>query len=336
MGRSPIPLLGGRAGNLKHLFIVNPAAGGKKNRHEETVAKIHTVMTTYTEPYEVYITKAPMDACEKIMTEAAAGGVLRVYACGGDGTLNECVNGAAGQAHVAVTHYPTGTGNDFVKMFGPADAGLFRDLKALIGGKVRPIDLIEVLTPSETRYGLNICSVGVDARIGTDVHKYSAIPVIGGATGYVVSLVVNLVRGVNQHLVISADGFERDANFALVCACNGRFYGGGFNPVPDAMPDDGVIDFLAVSEVSRLKFLRVVGKYAKGRYKEIHEIISHIRGNHMSISAETELVVNVDGELMRAKDVTFRMLPGGVNFIFPEDMRFFKSSNVVYAASASN
>ena len=59
-----------------------------------------------------------MDACRKIEQEAAAGQPLRVYACGGDGTLNECVCGAVGCDNVAVTHYPCGTGNDFVRCFG--------------------------------------------------------------------------------------------------------------------------------------------------------------------------------------------------------------------------
>jgi diacylglycerol kinase (ATP) len=321
---------------LRHLFIVNPAAGGKKNRHQEVIRYIGGVMSGQSDPYEVYVTKAPMDACEKIKEAAVNCAPLRVYACGGDGTLNECVNGAAGLPHVAVTHYPTGTGNDFVKMFGPDEAKRFRKIPALFAGFERPLDLIEVRSANERRYGLNICSVGIDARIGTDVHKYSAIPVIGGATGYVVSLVANLIRGVNQHLRITAENMYLDNDFALVCACNGRFYGGGFNPAPEAMPDDGVIEFLLVNAVSRLKFLAVVGKYAKGRYREISEIISHIRGNHMAIEGENDLVVNVDGELLRAKDVSFRMVPRGVNFLFPAGLRFFDSQNAQYAVSTSN
>ncbi|SHH57801.1 lipid kinase, YegS/Rv2252/BmrU family [Sporobacter termitidis DSM 10068] len=316
---------------MRHLFIVNPVAGGKRNRHKEVVEYIRAVMSKHPESFEIYVTSAPMDACGKIRLEAENCAPLRVYACGGDGTLNECVNGAAGFSHVAVTPYPIGTGNDFVKMFGK-DAKKFRSLPALLQGFERPIDLIDC----NGRYGINICSIGIDARIGTDVHKYSAIPVIGGATGYVVSLVVNLVRGVNQPLKITAENMHLESSFALVCACNGRYYGGGFNPVPDAMPDDGVIEFLIVRAVSRLKFLRVVGKYAKGRFREMSEIISHFRGNHMFIESEKELAVNIDGELLYARDVTFRMIPGGVNVIFPPGMKFFDSSDVPFAVKLSN
>lgn len=311
---------------MKHLFIINPAAGGKRSRYKETIRHINDVMASYPEPYEVYITKAPMDACAKIRAEAESAGQLRVYACGGDGTLNECVNGAADFSHVAVTHYPTGTGNDFVKTFGPEDAVKFRNLPALVGGFIRPVDLIELQTPAGgRRFGINICSVGIDARIGTDVHKYSHIPLIGGATGYVVSMFVNLLRGINQRLKISTPDINLNGSFALVCACNGRFYGGGFNPVPEALPDDGIIDFLIVREVTRLKFLRIVGKYAKGRFREYRDIIMHTRGNYMKIESEKDLAVNVDGELILTKDILFKLIPRNINFVFPSGMRFFES-----------
>jgi diacylglycerol kinase (ATP) len=314
---------------LRHLFVVNPIAGGKKHHHEATIRAIHSVMSKRSENYEVYTTIAPLDACVKVQEASENQEPLRVYACGGDGTLNECVNGAAGKRHVAVTHYPCGTGNDFVKMFGSDDVKLFHDLDALIDGTARPIDLIEVHPAiGSIRYGLNICSVGIDARIGTDVHKYSAMPLIGGATGYVVSMFVNLIRGVNQMLKITTESGVTDANIALVCACNGRFYGGGFNPVPEAMPDDGIIEFLIVSEVTRLKFISVVGKYAKGRYKEFSEIISHIRGNAMKIESEKALVVNIDGEMINTGGLCFTLIPGGVNFFFPSGMRFFESNRL--------
>jgi diacylglycerol kinase (ATP) len=309
---------------MRHLFIINPVAGGKKNRHAETERDIRKLMDELQQEYEVYITKAPMDACDKIRREAASGEPLRVYACGGDGTLNECVNGAVGFRHLSVTHYPCGTGNDFIKMFGAEETHKFRSLPSLVGGVAHPVDLIEVRTSNAgSRYGINICSVGIDARIGTDVHKYSRIPVIGGATGYVASLIVNLVRGVTQKLNITTGGRTYSGGFTLVCACNGRYYGGGFNPLPDAMPDDGIIDFLIVSGVSRLKFLAVVGKYAKGQYREFSDIITHIRGNNMQIESEKELVINIDGEALFAHDLHFQMIPGGVNFVFPADLSFW-------------
>ncbi len=304
---------------MKHLFIINPAAGGKKSRCRDVEQAIQNRMSDAGFSYEIYTTKAPMDACDKVRAEAETGQSLRVYACGGDGTLNECVNGAAGFPNVAVTHFPCGTGNDFVKMFGKEDAELFKNLDALINGFTKPLDLINC----NGRYGLSICSVGIDARIGSDVHKYSSLPIIGGATGYVVSMAVNFFRGIRDDYMITTETDRFTGSFTLVCACNGRYYGGGFNPVPDAMPDDGFIDYLVVKGVSRLKFLKVVSKYAKGRYKEFSDIISYIRGKNMKIQCKKDQAVNIDGEVIYAKDITFSLVPLGVNFLFPENMRFF-------------
>lgn len=306
---------------MKHLFIVNPVAGGK-DRSAEITAQAEQALLESGVAFEVYVTKAPMDACEKIRTEAATGEDLRVYACGGDGTLNECVNGAVGLENVAVTHFPCGTGNDFIKMFGDEKERFFH-LEELIDGEVRPFDVIECCG----RYSINICSVGVDARIGTDVHKYSHIPVIGGATGYIVSTVVNLVKGVTQKLAVRGCGMEYEGGTTLICACNGQFYGGGFNPVPEARPDTGVLDYLVVKDVTRVQFASLVGKYAKGRWRELpQKFITHLTGTHLEIEGDEDMVVNIDGEALYSKRVNFDVCPGGVNFIVPRDMAFFAAS----------
>ena len=151
-------------------------------------------------------------------------------------------------------------------------------------------------------------------------------PLIGGATGYVISLVVNLLKGVTQHFRISIGDTVIDDNISLACLCNGRFYGGGFNPVPDAMPDDGVLDCLIVKAVSRVKFVQVVGRYAKGRFRELDDIIIYKQAGGMDIESDREFVVNIDGEAIYAKKISFKLIPKGVNFIFPQEINFFSSN----------
>ena len=301
---------------MKHLFIINPVAGGRKTRFIDTMKEIKLFAEELNEPHEIYTTTAPMDACRKVSEEAESCDKLYVYACGGDGTLNECANGAAERGNVAITHYPCGTGNDFIRMFGPANMNRFRDLRALADGVVRPIDIINC----DGRYGINICSVGIDARVGGDVHKYSRIPLIGGATGYVVSLVINVIKGITQDLRVTTADETIKKEITLVCACNGRFYGGGFNPVPDAQPDDGILECLVIDAVSRFKVAQIVGKYSKGRFRELGDIVTYLRVSYMEIEGEREFVVNIDGEIIRAKKVNFTLIPKGINFIFPAGM----------------
>ena len=298
---------------MKHLFIINPVSGGKRGRADEVVREVRSLAESMNFAYEVYMTTGAMDACRKVAEEADRAGSLRVYACGGDGTLNECVNGAALRENVAVTHYPCGTGNDFIRTFGQENVSKFRDLRALVGGAARPLDLIDC----GGRYGINICSVGIDARVGADVHKYSGIPIIGGATGYVAALVANVIKGVAQRFRITTESGTQDADITLACACNGRFYGGGFNPVPDAVPDDGQLEYLVIKAVSRFVIASVVGKYAKGKYRELSQYITHRSGRSMEIESDIEFVVNIDGESIYAKKISFNIIPKGVNFIFP-------------------
>ena len=309
---------------MKHLFIVNPVAG--KSKPEDKMRLIHESIGRLPESvrgaeFEIYVTSAPMDAAAKIKDEAKRCGDLRVYACGGDGTLNECVNGAAGLENVAVTHFPCGTGNDFIRTFGEEKERFF-NLSELMTGEIRPIDIIKC----NDRYAVNICSLGIDARVGTDVHKYSGIPLIGGPTGYVISLMANYIKGVHQPMTVRVDGMTCGPELNLVCVCNGRFYGGGFNPTNDSRPDDGLMDVLVASGVNRTKLLGVIMSYAKAKYRRFPQYITYVRTRHLEVDCRGEEVINIDGEAAYSKRAVMDLIPGGVNFIFPVNMEFFRES----------
>ncbi len=312
---------------MKHLFVVNPIAGGRDST-AEVRQKVEEAFRTREGAYEVYVTKGPMDAAEKIRAEAAQTDALRVYACGGDGTFNECVNGAAGLANVAAAPFPTGTGNDFCRMFG-AEKDAFRDLNALLDGWEHPIDLINC----NGRWCANIVSVGIDARIGTDVHKYSRIPLIGGATGYVVSLIVNVFKGIATKMHIRCGDFDADGGHSLVCACNGRFYGGGFNPSLDARPDDGDLDIYVVKKVNAIQLAAEIGKYASGRSDESPRFIKHLHGTELSIRLDKPDVINIDGEAMVTDDIRWRLVPGVMKLIVPATLHFFDDKKPAPALS---
>lgn len=304
---------------MNHLFIINPVAG-KTDHTKETEEEIRKAMASRPNAgqYEVYITKAPMDACGVIRERAADGKELRVYACGGDGTLNECANGAAGLKNVALTHYPTGTGNDFCKIFGEG-AEKFKNLGLLIDGEEQEIDLIKC----NDRYSINICSVGIDARIGTDVHKYSDLPLVSGPGAYIISTVVNLIKGISRPLKVILDGEIVDGEFSMICACNGRYYGGGFYAMPDAVPDDGMLDFLIIKKLTRIEFIQLIGKFKKGRYKELPEkFVRYHRGKTLRVGGQSNIRINVDGELENGLVAEFTIAPKMLRFIFPRGAKW--------------
>ena len=250
---------------IHHLFIINPAAGSY-NRTEEASKIIHKVCRARKLDYEIRVSTAPGE-CARIAREACEEGAqLRIYACGGDGTLNEVVSGIAGFDNAAVTVYSGGSGNDFVKLFDEPKA--FFDLNRLMDADEATFDLIKC----NDLYSLNICSVGLDARIGTDVSRYKRLPLLHGFRAYVASTVVNVVKGIAEHYVIEVDGERIDGEHTFVCVCNGRYYGGGFNPIPEADPSDGKLDVLLVQKVTRTQVPGIIGKYKNGQYKELSHV----------------------------------------------------------------
>ena len=299
---------------MKHLFIINPAAGSRDRTLEYSTA-IRTACDARRLNYEIRVSMGPGD-CTRIAREAASTGEeVRIYACGGDGTLNEVVTGVVGYHNAAVTMYSGGSGNDFVRMFD--DSKSFSDLDRLLDAQESEFDLIRV----NQDYALNICSVGLDARIGTDVSNYKRIPLLQGFRAYVVSTIVNVIRGIGEHYIVEINGERIDDEQTMICVCSGRFYGGGFNPVPEADPGDGVLEVLIVKKVSRLQVPGVVGKYKAGRYRELSELIRHFRTDRLTIHCDRPTPINLDGEMRTAKDIHISVAEEKVRFFHPKGVR---------------
>ena len=298
---------------MTHLFIINPAAG-KRDRTEQIRAEVERVCTARGLTCRVEVSRCP-GACRRIARQAAeTGEELRIYACGGDGTLNEVVGGVAGFPNVAVTHYAGGSGNDFVKIFGAVEP--FRDLERLMDCEEASFNLMRC----NDDYALNICSVGLDARIGTEVTDHKRLPLVSGPMAYLLSALVNVVKGITEHYVVEINGEVLDARQTLICVCNGRYYGGGFNPVPEADPCDGMLDVLLVGPVSRLKVLQVIGIYKAGRYKELPELVRHVRTDSVTIRCDGPTPINLDGELRRSDTARIRIAREKLRFFYPRGL----------------
>ena len=296
---------------MTHLFIINPAAGSRDRTREYTQQiQAHCAGMDY----RIAVSQGPGD-CTRIAKEAAESGQpYRIYACGGDGTLNEVVQGAAGYENVAVTVFSGGSGNDFAKLFSDPEA--FYQLPRLLEAEEATFDLIDC----NGDFSLNICSVGLDARIGVDVSHYKRLPLLHGYSAYVASTVVNVIRGIHEHYIIEIDGEVIDGRQTMICACNGRFYGGGFNPVPEADPADGLMDVLVVKKVSRLQVPGVVGKYKNGKYATLPHIVRHFRTRALKIICDKPTPINLDGELRTAKEVNMSISEKKLRFFYPKGL----------------
>ena len=299
-------------------IIINPKGG--KGKSLKALEQVEKILRGHGAEYTVHNTEYAGHATE-LARELSAKPDTKLIVMGGDGSFNEVLNGITDFNNVTLGIVACGTGNDFIRMFGD-EKDRFFDLTELMTGEVRPIDIIRC----NDRYAVNICSMGLDARVGTDVHKYSGIPVIGGAAGYVVSLIVNYCKGVSTPMTATVDGLTCGPELNIVCVCNGRFYGGGFNPTNDSRPDDGYMDVLIASGVNRAKLLGVIMSYAKAKYRQFPQYITYVRTRHLEVTCRNTEVINIDGEAEHSTKAVFDLIPGGINFIAPRNMRFFHES----------
>ena len=159
----------------RDIFILNPAAG-KHDQTSELTGLIRRAAEAHGLNYQICTTEYKGHAAQIVGREAGStpSETCRFYACGGDGTLNEVVRGAAEYENAQVACYPCGTGNDFIKIFAHPEN--FLDMDALIEADVVPMDLIRM----NDMFAINLCSAGIDARVADWVGRHNhRVPLAG-------------------------------------------------------------------------------------------------------------------------------------------------------------
>ena len=300
---------------MKHVFIINPKAG-KRDQTARIYGMADRLRDVHSLDCTCMLTDRPGGAEAMARKLAESGEAIRLYACGGDGTIHEVANGIAGFPNAAMSCIPTGTGNDFLKNFGP-DAAKFTDAENLWDGDVFPLDLIDC----NGRLCLTIACNGIDARVADSVHQYSGSPLLNGRGSYLCSVAVNfLFRPIGRRWTVSLGGTELEDDFALVSMCNGRYYGGGSMPVPEARMDDGVLHTVLLRNVSKATFARLFGAYSAGKYRELPaDLIQVSTAKKVRIRAEDEDIVTcLDGECFRSREVVMTLSDKRLNFFAPK------------------
>ncbi len=307
---------------MRHVFILNPYAGKKQaalSLREEIEAYFRS------QPHEEYAIRLTdgVGAATRIAQEECARGVpVRLYACGGDGTLQEVANGIDRSADVELTVVPCGSGNDYVRVFG--GSALFLDLPSLIEGVAMPVDAVEC----GGRLSLNIASIGMDAKVAAKMTRYKHLPFVSGSLAYNLAIVDVFLHRIGDAMRITietADGpAVREGKYFMALAANGQYYGGGWRGAPQAVEDDGVLDFVLVKKISRLKILAFLKRYKIGDYADL-ACCEHIRGTAMQVHAKTKTYCNVDGECVVGTEMSFSILPKAFRFVVPHAVAHTKS-----------
>lgn len=311
---------------MKHLFIINPKCG-KGISHERCAETITTTMNELgIDNYEIHVTEGPRDGYEYAKKEVDKGEHIRVYACGGDGTLYEVVNACACKANAEVAAFPLGSGNDFIRIFG--DKKDLRNVADHVNGTVMDFDIIKC----GDEYAINQCSMGLDAEVCAKQSYFKKFPFLSGELAYTVSLLYCFIGKMKSRFTITIDDEEPFTQNVLFCVgANSRWYGGGYMAAPKALTYDGLLDFVIIKKnMSRIKLLPLIDKYKKGQHLD-WDITTFKRGKKVHIKSEKPAAVNVDGECQYVTESTFEIVEKGIKFVVPacsDFMERVKNNNV--------
>lgn len=305
---------------MRHIFIVNPAAG-KGSAAKRIIPEIEAYFEKHQDlSWEIYQTTASGDGKAYTESIAKSGEPVRFYACGGDGTLYEVVNGAYKYPNAAVGIIPLGSGNDFARVFGGSDR-MF-NIDAQVNGETVAFDLID----AGGHVAINQCSMGLDAEVCAKQAYFKKLPGIGGEFAYTLSLFYCLMRRLKSEFKIVVDDTKTYEGTMLFSLCaNGRWYGGGYKGAPKAVPNDGLLDFVMVRKtVGRLKLAGLVGQYKRGEHLG-WDFTTFVRGKKMQIFSKKPAAVNVDGECEYVTESTFQILEGALQVILPDKAAYLQT-----------
>jgi YegS/Rv2252/BmrU family lipid kinase len=296
--------------SMNHLFIINPAAGrGKSMKYVEEIKKYFKKRSDI---FIMEFTKRPGHATE-IARSYVSRDSFRVYSVGGDGTLNEVLNGMAGSDSVLAS-IPGGSGNDFIKSLCPEPS--FKNiLERTVRGKERKIDLAKV----NDRYFINISSIGLDADVVYSARKVKKLPGIPGSLAYAAGVFIALFRYRSNPLDINIDGKQFKTDSLLAAVANGRYYGGGMLPAPSAEIDDSYLDLCVIEDKKRIDIIRFLPKFSKGEHTDI-EGVKFYRVKNVEITCSKPFSLNIDGEIERNTSAVFEIIPCGVSVVVPEPL----------------
>lgn len=298
---------------MKYLFIYSTKAG--KNDFN----KFHR------EIKEFFIKNNLIEKCRFIFTEdenhgkrAAKEFALEnkegiVYACGGDGTLSEIAN-ALKDTNIALGLIPMGTANDFSKLF---EYEKFT-LDNLIAPPIKKIDTIEI---NGTHTSINIASTGLDAKVLEYAREYAKTYKFLGKRIYDLATLKVLFNNRGQKIRMTIDDEKIiEGTYTLCAFCNGSYYGGGFNPAPNSILNDGKMEIVLAEFLKVPEIIRLIPKYKKGQiFKE--DKIKTFRAENIKIELSEEINLNIDGELLKDREFNLKLNRENLKFAILADLK---------------
>jgi YegS/Rv2252/BmrU family lipid kinase len=309
--------------NQEWFAIVNPNAGNGKGRKD--LNRISDILGKNDIRFHVKTTQRKGEATE-FVRELIAGGGRKIISIGGDGTLNEIINGIFTQdycptAEIILSLIPVGTGNDWGRMFGiplvyEGAVQVIKEGKQML----HDIGVISYFNGEEKAktYFINIAGLGFEAVVVRKTNKQKDQGMSNKAI-YFYNLLSSLITYRNTPVDITIDGKTIRAKIFSINVGNGRYCGGGMRQTPDAIPDDGLFDITVIREMGKIEIIRSLQLLYDGTIMS-HPKVDGYRSNNLKVTSDVKLFVEADGESLGHTPVEFSIIPSAVKIIYGKNL----------------
>lgn len=304
---------------MKHIFIINPRAGKEK---ENISVRVRSYIASrpdlealvFNTEYSGHETVLVGRLCHIFEDET-----IRLYICGGSGTLCRAISGIPNLSMVEVAFFPCGLTNDILKVF-ENEQEAFSNLNSLILGTPMYLDILDF------GFGkaVNFTSIGFEAKVSDDVNRLTALSVAGTKFAYTAAILKNLFSIISANYGITVDGQDFSGKKTLVSAFNGIVYGGSFSPVPTASPVNGKMKLLLYESASIFSILPNMASFKKGELDKIGKAISVLDSIEYKVKMpeNKNMYFAADGEVFDMKEhnneVAIRVMPAALKFVVPQ------------------
>lgn len=287
---------------MKVKVIMNPIAG--RGRALKAKPEILKALLEYDTEFHLEETKGPHHATE-LARQAVEAGFDLIIVAGGDGTLNQIVNGLEGKK-VPIGVLPLGTGNDFAAALKiPRDPGTA--LRQIMGGEIQKIDLCRV----NQRYFVSSVGVGFDGEVAFHVNQ--GFQKLRGKAAYLCSVFKTLFSYQSRRIKLNVDGLVMEFNSLLVAVTNSPTYGGGFKINPEALVNDGHLDVCAVQHMQIPEILCCLPMLMPGWHRNLKKV-RMLKGRQITLESDHPFHYQLDGEVFTDKTLRFTIFPQALLF----------------------
>jgi YegS/Rv2252/BmrU family lipid kinase len=303
--------------NIPWCLIINPASanGSTGRRWPRNKSLLENIFP----PFEAWETTCPGHALE-LARQALDLGYTRIVVHGGDGTINETINGllSHNQSEFQLALLPNGTGADLVRTLGIPHA-LPKAAQKARDGSARLLDIglvhfVDLEGNPARRHFINVTDVGFGGDLVRYVNSHSKW--LGGKLSFLQGLLVTLFRYQNKRMVLTINEQEKmEVRASSIVVANGQYFGGGMWVAPEARLNDGFFEVVVIGDVSKIEVLANIKRLYQGTLAE-HPRVTIYKAKTIELTSAEEVLIDMDGELVGRLPARFEILPQKLPVIY--------------------